>query len=516
MLKKAEQLAKAGRYRQAEAIFDKLLAEKRVKPPVLRAVVSFHNRHTHNFRKALSPALALLKQRPNDAQSHALAAETFANIGDLPQAKKHAATAVAKTPHDADVRFAAAYAALQDNDFATALDHINAGLDQEPAHRPLLVQKGWALLGGGDADAAAAHARTLLKDRPDDINLLGLYMDAAQVAAEDPIFIHMRDDLLPRYEKMGGKPLSHLLKLLGKGYNDMGDYDAAFDAFARAKAAAPMVYDAAGYRKYTQQLCQNISRADYFGKGNADERPVLIVGMPRSGSTLFEQILASHPQVASLGESTALSQITQSIRLRRHDGAGMVQAIKKLPAAALQEMAQRYLTNADRTDAARVIDKNLHNFELLGLFAAMLPKVRIIHVGRDPMDTCVSCFMQPLSGWHRYTQSVDTLGHAYVHYRQMMDHWKAVLPNPMLDVDYEDVVADIEPQARRMVDFLGLDWDPACLDFQKHGQQSRTLSARQVRAPLYNTSIARWRSYDAHLDPLKRHLARFYPNGFDQ
>ncbi|PUB18788.1 tetratricopeptide repeat-containing sulfotransferase family protein [Yoonia sediminilitoris] len=515
MLKQAKDLAKTGRFREAEAIYDKLLADKRVKAPVLRAAILFHNRHTHNFRKALPPVQALLKARPDDAQSHALAAETFAHLGNLPKAKEHAAKAVEVAPQDPDVHYAASFAALQGNDFEAALTHINEGLAHDPDHRPLLVQKGWALLGGGDAAAAAAHACALLTDRPDDINLLGLYMDAARITQDDPVFASMRDDLLPRYETIGGKPLSHLLKLLGKGYNDIGDYDAAFDAFAKAKTMAPMTYDAAGYRNYVQQLCQNISRADYFGKGTADDRPVLIVGMPRSGSTLVEQVLASHAQVASLGESPALSEIAQMARLRRHNGPEMVRAIKQLPAKALQELAQRYLTGIDGQGAPRVIDKNLHNFELLGLFGAMLPKARIIHVTRDPMDTCVSCYMQPLSAWHRYTQNLDTLGHSYVHYRQLMDHWRKVLPNPVLEVAYEDVIADLEGQARRMVDFLNLAWDPACLDYHSAGQQSRTLSARQVRQPVYSTSVDRWRRYDAHLDPLKRHLARFYPDGFD-
>ncbi len=513
MLDKALTLARSGRIAEAEAAYAKLLAAQKPRPQVLQAAVLFHLRYSRKFRKALPLVAALVKARPEQAGAHALAAETLANTGQLPAAQKHAERAVALAPDDPDVRYAAAFTALQRNAFADALTHIDHALTIRPDHRPSQLQKGWALLGRGDADQAAELCRTLWAETPDDINLLGLYVDAAKVGADDPIFAHMRDTLLPRYTTIGGPPLAHLLKLTGKVYNDHGDYDAAFDAFTRAKAAAPLKYDAKAYAGFVTALRREISRADYFGKGAGDDRPVLIVGMPRSGSTLVEQILASHPQVASIGESPNLHRIIQQVGVRRGHGGDMVRAIKQIPPDAAKRMAQTYIREMGHAGAARVIDKSLHNFELLGFLAAMLPKARIIHVLRDPMDTCVSCYMQNLSAWHTYTQSLDTLGHAYVHYRQLMDHWAVALPNPILTVHYEQVVDDLEGQARRAVDFLGLDWDPACLDFQTGGQHSRTLSARQVREPLYTTSMQRWRRYERHLDPLKKHLLRFYPDG---
>jgi hypothetical protein len=230
---------------------------------------------------------------------------------------------------------------------------------------------------------------------------------------------------------------------------------------------------------------------------------------------LIEQILASHPQVASIGESPNLHRIAEQIGVRRHNPSEMVRAIKQIPADGAVKLAQIYLNALDPLDARRVIDKSLHNFELLGFFATILPRARVIHMRRDPMDTCVSCYMQNLSAWHKYTQNLDALGHAYVQYDRLMKHWQTVLPNPMLDVSYEDTVQDIESVARRAVSFLGLDWDPACLDYQKTKNRTRTLSSGQVREPLYTTSLQRWRRYEPHLAPLKRHLAPFYPDGFD-
>ena len=145
----------------------------------------------------------------------------------------------------------------------------------------------------------------------------------------------------------------------------------------------------------------------------------------------------------------------------------------------------------------------------------MFPKARIIHALRDPMDNCVSCYMQRLRPYHSYTQDLTSLGQYYGEHRALMDHWKMVLPNPFMDVYYEDMVADTEGTARRIIDFLGLAWDPACLEFQTNEKRVTTSSFWQVRQPIYQSSVKRWQRYEAHLDPLKASLAPFYPNGFD-
>jgi tetratricopeptide (TPR) repeat protein len=516
MTSKATALAKAGRIADAEAAFEALLADKNVRPATLKEAVLFHLRYSFKYRRALQLVGHLVKASPQHASSHALAAEALAHIGDLPAALKHADRAVGIDPDNADARFAAAFVALQRNAFADALAHADHALTIRPDHRPSQLQRGWALLGVGQAEDAAHLCRALWKKTPDDINVLGLYMDATSVTADDPIFQHMRDDLLPRYMQIGGDRLAHLLKLLGKGYNDQGAYTEAFQAFADAKAARVLPYDAAQYASYVNTLCEEVTRSDFPTRGLPDDRPVLIVGMPRSGSTLIEQILASHPKVASIGESPNLHRITQQIGIRRHNPTEMTRAIKQIPADGAVKLAKIYLSELDRIEARKIIDKSLHNFELLGIFAAMLPQARIIHIKRDPMDTCVSCYMQNLSPWHRYTQDLDDLGQSFVAYRKLMAHWTNILPNPILEMRYEDIVDDLEGQARKAVAFVGLDWDPACLDFQKGGQQSRTLSARQVRQPLYRSSMQRWRRYDTFLDPLKVCLAPLYPDGFDR
>lgn len=507
--------AKAGRTAEAGRLFDTLLAAKPENVAILRGAIQFHNRYSLRFRRAMPPVGVLLRLRPNAAESHALAAETLCNCSRVPQAKIHADKALEIAPQDPDVLFIAAVVAMQLQDYESALVHLDAAQLQRPDHRPSQLQRARALVGMGAIGSAQALCRTLLADNPDDINVIGTYINAGRIVADDPVFVHMRDVLQPKYARIGGGHFAHLLKLLGKAQNDIGDYDAAFGSFSQAKAVLPMTYDARVYSSFVDALCTQITPADFNAGGDPGDQPVLIVGMPRSGSTLLEQILASHPEVASVGESPSLHVIVQDTRARTHHGADMLRVIKEIPEDAARKLAQRYLQETTHTDAVRVLDKSLHNFELLGIFARLLPRARIIHMRRDPMDTCVSCYMQNLSAWHKYTQNLDTLGHAYLQYDRLMRHWQNVLPNPVLEVNYEDIIADIEGVARRAVSFLGLDWDPACLSYRTSSNQTQTLSAGQVRAPLYKSSMQRWRRYEPLLDPLKQHLAPLYPKGFD-
>ena len=238
--------------------------------------------------------------------------------------------------------------------------------------------------------------------------------------------------------------------------------------------------------------------------------------MPRTGSTLMEQILSSHPQIGGIGESSLLRNIALDEGLKLQDGASTISVTRRLQPDRALALAGRYLTEArsENPDALRIVDKKLHNFEFLGLFAKLFPKARIIHALRDPMDNCVSCYMQRLKSYHSYTRDLTSLGQYYVEHRRLMDHWKHVLPNPIMNVSYEDMVADTEGMAREIIAFLGLEWDAACLEFRDNQQRVLTSSSWQVRQGIYDNSVKRWKRYESFLDPLKAELAEFYPDGF--
>jgi hypothetical protein len=235
--------------------------------------------------------------------------------------------------------------------------------------------------------------------------------------------------------------------------------------------------------------------------------------MPRSGTTLIEQILASHPKIFGAGELQSFSRALSI--LEAPDGAppSFPEFVPGLPAESLRQVGAHYLNDvrALAPPAERITDKMPGNFPLLGLINLALPNARIIHMRRDPIDTCVSCFSMLFANGHPYSYDLAELGRYYRAYETLMSHWREVLPTGvMLEVRYEDVVADVEHQARQVVAHCGLPWDDRCLAFHETQRAVQTASAVQVRQPIYRTSVGRWRPYAELLRPLLRELD---PNG---
>jgi hypothetical protein len=246
------------------------------------------------------------------------------------------------------------------------------------------------------------------------------------------------------------------------------------------------------------------------GAGDASTVPIFVLGMPRSGTTLTEQILASHPDVHGAGELPDLLAIAQ----RPVNGAGYPGNILALDRAQLTVWGADYVAGLRRhaPGAKHITDKMPANFFAVGLIHLMLPHAKIIHVNRNPVDTCLSCFTRLFNRKQNQTYDLAELGRYYVDYVRLMNHWRALLPaGAFLDVRYEDIVADPETQARRLLDHCGLEWNAACLDFHKHRRSIRTASVTQVRQPIYKTSVERWRHYEKYLGPLLDALGDLVP-----
>jgi tetratricopeptide (TPR) repeat protein len=292
---------------------------------------------------------------------------------------------------------------------------------------------------------------------------------------------------------------------LGQACQGLKDYDGAFRAFKRANDLFPKTFN----RQHRLRLYKEIREvfsAESIGAGpraNVDaSRCVFIVGMPRSGTTLVEQIIDAHPRAFGAGELVALPETVEE--LARRIGGQAPACLAKLDQALLDEGGRHYLERIARLapDAERITDKLPHNFEMIGLINRMLPGARVIHCRRNPIDNCVSCYFTQLSAWHNYSNDLSHLGWAYGQYEKLMEHWRAAADLPMLEVRYEDVVADIETHARRIIAFLGLEWDDRCLRFYEGTRAVTTASVDQVRQPIYQHSVARWKRYGNHLKPL--------------
>ncbi|HET9811362.1 MAG TPA: tetratricopeptide repeat protein [Sphingomicrobium sp.] len=240
-------------------------------------------------------------------------------------------------------------------------------------------------------------------------------------------------------------------------------------------------------------------------EGISDERPVFIIGMPRSGSTLVEQILSSHPQVFGAGEVKYLSRALGQLRDRFPSLPKYPQMMSKITAPQLEIVAKKYLEalTMGAGDSKRVTDKLLTNYFFVGIIHLMFPKAKFVNTQRDPVDTCLSGFTKLFKDDMPHSYDLTELGRYYGKYRELMEHWHAVLPEGVLrTVHYEDVVADTEKEARTLIEFLGLEWDQKCVDFHKSDRPVKTASVAQVRKPIYKTSVKRWKKYGGGLQPL--------------
>ena len=296
---------------------------------------------------------------------------------------------------------------------------------------------------------------------------------------------------------------------LGKHYDREGAFDRAFGHFAASKdllRGQGLGFDIAAVAASMDASKRVFDRAAFApgrAVGRASERPIFIVGLPRSGTTLTEQILASHPEVFGAGE---LRKIPEMVKYLRPD---YPECMTDMPAGEVAELADEYLAvleNLAGPDLSRVTDKLPTNALNLGFIARLFPNARIIHCRRDPMDVAISCFIELFDIEQDYTTRFEDFGRHFLAHEALMAHWRAVLPIPIHELRYEDMVRDPETESRALVAYCGLDWDPRCLDFARTERTVKTPSRWQVRQPIYQRSVGRWRGYAAHMGALSQIL----------
>lgn len=389
------------------------------------------------------------------------------------------------------------------------LAYLEKAMRLDPERPDARIALAESLIDLGRMDEAAALYREILAMMPDFPEALAGLASTRKFKADDPEIAQI--ERLIATGSLNEARLNLLHHAAGKMCNDAKDHDRAYEHFAKGKAIAGKDFDLAAYRRRVDGLIETFTpfffmeRREAFGRSS--EVPVFIVGMPRSGTTLTEQIAASHPRIYGAGELSHMRHMAIDLNYES-SSPGFLTGMRDMSARKSQDLADDYLYQITKTggDAMRIIDKMPHNFELLGLVALLFPRARIIHCRRDPLDNCVSCFTNRFSENHGYNTDLRQLGAYYREYKRLMDHWRRVLPLPMLEIDYQEMIDDQETQSRRLIDFLGLDWDPACLDFHKTERTVQTISRWQVRQPIYKTSVKRWKDYEKHIGPLKEAL----------
>lgn len=501
------------RAQQADAsveVFEKALS---LKPEYLHAHLGIAN------------ALRDLGRRPEAMARYRLAlaldpcfAEAYHYLGAmyLEQDRKTDAIAVlrkavALKPNYLEARITLANALDNEGLLEEAKDVYRGIISDEPKSGAAHNNLANILKSQGDIDEVITHYEQALELNPR--NVQAYYnLSRAKTAESDDAEIERMETMLGRQDLSEPEQVN-IHFALGKMFDDLGRYDEAFPHFEtgneldnRTAAFDPRIHGILIDRLKRIFNKQFLSRRQGFG--SESKRPIIIVGMPRSGTTLTEQVLASHPEVFGAGELSQVSHLVNAISAEVSGSPAYPESATDLDAVTACRLGDSYVTYVDRLSdgAAKVTDKMPANFMHLGFIHMFLPEAKIIHCSRDPMDTCLSCYFQHFTQPMPFSTAQESLGAYYRGYVEIMDHWREVLSTDIFEVEYEEMVGDHEGLCKRLVEFCDLEWDDACLQFHETERTVKTASSWQVRQPLYSTSVARWKHYEEHLGPLKEAL----------
>jgi tetratricopeptide (TPR) repeat protein len=465
-------------------------------------VMAWLNRHEEaivHFERALA-------LRPDDAEARVGLGNSLLNLELPDEAMAHFQRALALNAADVEARngLGAALHMLGRSDEAL-LQH-RAALAIDPNHVDTYSKLGEVLLAVGRTEEANAAMERAVALSPRKAGCYWNLANSKRFAADDPHLAGMKA-LARDFQSLTPQEQIDLHFALGKALGDAGDHRRSFEHILAGNALMRrrVAYDEAKALGRFARMRQVFTRAlieEKNGLGDPSPVPVFIIGMPRSGTTLIEQILASHAKVFGAGELRDVAALAAQVS--GPNGTTVPEAVPTMSGERLRRLGAEYLQRVRRLarHAELITDKMPGNFLMAGLIHLALPNARIIHACRDVRDTAFSLFSLLFARGQIYSYELSELGRYCRGYQQLMAHWHEVMPGVILDVHYEDLVGDFERQTRRIVAHCGLAWDDACLEFYRTPRPVRTASASQVRQPIYHSSIGRWRRHEAELQPL--------------
>ena len=402
---------------------------------------------------------------------------------------------------------------MQTGDYDTAITMFDEVLKQIPGDPVTLTSKGHAYKTKGEYERAVDSYRDAISSQPQ-------YGEAYYSLANLKVYKFGDDEIRSLHAQESNHNLSHIDRVhvcfaLGKAYEDKRDFETSFKYYERGNhlKKSQSRYSAEQMSeefKAQREVCTAELFERRAGAGHDAPDPIFIVGLPRAGSTLLEQILSSHSEVDGTLELPNILSLSQRLRRRGRQGAskGYPEILAELSDEELEQFGRQFIadTRIHRKGAAFFIDKMPNNFRHIGLIHLILPNAKIIDARRHPMACCFSGFKQLFAEGQEFTYDLTDVGRYYSDYVELMDHWDEVLPGKVLRVHYEDVVADLEPQVRRLLDYCGLPFEQACVDYHATERAVRTPSSEQVRQPIFKSGLEQWRNFELYLDPLKAAL----------
>ncbi len=506
------------------------------------------------FDEAMAVLERALRRAPNVAQLSLFIGIAWDELGEVIEARNWLERALKLDENLLEARVRIAGLESDMDNHQTAIEILDSVLAIDATRVDAWVAKAKARLELGDVEGAVADHRTAIQLRPEAAalhaalgNTLSSAGDIAAAVACQRQAIALNHRCLPAYagllttlrHKVSDEERDAAIALLDASWmTDMrrsgllfglaayhdgrGDWPAAAEHMIEANALRKEAdarrhrsYEPEQYERFVDRVVETFTPTLFEqlnGLGSESERPVFVVGMPRSGTTLTEQIMASHPAAFGAGERPfahhSLTLLPRLMARAQDDPLSCLSAVDRpaMEAAANWHLGQ--LVALDGGQARRIVDKMPDNYNMLGWLAVLFPRARFIYCRRDPRDVALSCWITNFSAI-RWANDLDHLAHRLVQHQRLMEHWRQVLPVPLLEVDYEGMVADQEGQSRRLIDWLGLEWDERCLSFYKTERLVRTASVAQVREPIYKRSVARWQHYEPMLAPL---LAKLDPD----
>jgi tetratricopeptide (TPR) repeat protein len=527
------------------AELEQQLAELQATPPILIAVTDLISQG--KIVKAEQLCKAFMQKNPRHVEGMRLLADVGVRLGVLEDAEFLLESAIEFSPQSTKARMDYIQVLRKQQKYHEALAHAKILIQQDPNNPQFQSVFAVESMQSGDYDTALRTFDSILKILPEEpvtltsrgnalktqgkkeeaidsyrraINKYPAHGEAYYSLANLKLFSFTDKEIEAMESQEHNPGISYMARIyldfaLGKAYEDMGDFNKAFSYYERGNS----LKRSQSRYKYEDITTEFHAQADVFderfvqannGSGIKAADPIFIVGLPRSGSTLLEQILASHSQVDGTMELPNILSLAQKLR-RGETLSGTSHypsVLKTIDAETLAKFGETYIsdTRVHRGKAPFFIDKMPNNFRHIGLISLILPNAKIIDARRHPMGCCFSAFKQLFHEGQEFTYGLEEVGTYYKDYVELMDHWDKVLPGKVLRVQYEDVVADLDTQVRRILDYCELDFEQSCISFYETERSVRTPSSEQVRQPIYQSGVDQWKNFEANLEPLKKAL----------
>lgn len=450
--------------------------------------------------------------RPDNAQAHYNLGVVLQTQLKLTEAVESYERALLLKPRWVEANNNLGYAHYNLGELDKAYGAFQAALELRPKYEPSIAGAASILEKRKQHKEAYDLIRPLVDSREASCGVMLVYasicrhIDRCQDAIQQLEIMAAKHQILPTERCQLHFALTRL-------YDKNGAYDKAFAHATAANKLKNSSFDRQAFSSMIDTMV-GIFHREYKdtlpNSGSRSDRPVFIVGLPRSGTSLVEQIVAAHPDAYGAGELNDIPKITNLIPGLFGNKTGYPECIESLQQSHLQKLADHYLATLDKLNpvATRVTDKLPLNFLHLGLISLLFPRARILHCRRDPMDNCLSLFLNDFSGIHEFAYDLEDLGFYYREYLRLMDHWKKVLVIPISDISYEELIRHPDTNFRKIISACGLEWDPQCSTYYESGRYVHTISHEDVTRPLYDSAIGRWMNYRKHLRPLQSSLQR--------